>query len=606
MPNVTTELDSPANDLAVIDDVWAPLLARIGAWIVFPLCAVLTVIHLWSASPDYARAVATGTLSLVGLIAIFLLQQERYRAGFMTMIVGGWLAATLLVSVSGGLYSNNVAIYPLIILIAGLFLGTRTAWIIAGITIVTALALAAATAGWDLAVPPRKALVFPLGTLLSVILMSAFGTWAFSRFLQERIENLRQETASRKQAQSRLLEANEQMALLNGNLEAMVDERTRELRETATRLQQIIDTIDSGLLVWSPERKLVLWNEAFTRMFPATAVSMHPGAERDEIGRLMRSTGDLVAADDPAAGWDSIGKHEISLTSGRILEINRLETLNGGRLVMHSDVTELRRHRQILSRNERMAALGNLVAGVAHEINTPLGNALMVSSTLEDLIRDFDKTRGEGTIKRSTFDEFVRKVHEANDQLLRNLRRSADLVLHFKQVAVDQTSDRRRSFDLASGLEDIQATVSNRVRKAGHHIEVDCPPELRMDSYPGALAQIVTNLVENAIIHGFDERTGGTIRLSARADGENHVLITFSDDGQGIPEAHRDRIFDPFFTTRLGTGGSGLGLSIVLSLTRDVLGGEVSVDSSPAFGTTFVFRLPRLAPSKPDPSSPPA
>jgi len=333
-------------------------------------------------------------------------------------------------------------------------------------------------------------------------------------------------------------------------------------------------------------------------MFPATAPLLRAGLDRETLGGMMRSGDELIPPDHPAAQWDALGNFEVALPNGRILEINRWRTADDGRLIMHTDVTELRRNRQIIARNERMAALGSLVAGVAHEINTPLGNALMVSTTLADHLREFDDARDDGPLKRSTFDQFVRRVHESNDHLLRNLRRAADLILHFKQVAVDQTSDRRRRFELGTVLEDVRATVANRVRKAGHAIEVQCPPGIGMDSYPGALGQIATNLVENAITHAFDHRQNGRIAIAVRALPADEVEITFSDDGNGIPAKDLGRIFDPFFTTRLGSGGSGLGLSIVLNLVRDALGGEISVHSSPGQGTQFVIRIPATAPAR--------
>jgi signal transduction histidine kinase len=406
------------------------------------------------------------------------------------------------------------------------------------------------------------------------------------------------DVTARREAEIQIQDMTRQLASVNAELEKRVTERTRELEATAVRLQQIIDTIDSALLVWSGQRKLILWNQAFLRMFPATAPLLQIDLEREALAAIMRTTGDIIPADHPAAQWDALGTHEVALPNGRIIEINRLRTADDGRLIMHTDVTELRRNRQIIARNERLAALGSLVAGVAHEINTPLGNALMVSTTLADHLREFDHARDDGPLKRSTFDQFIARVHESNDHLLRNLRRAADLILHFKQVAVDQTSDRRRRFELGTVLEDVLATVSSRVRKAGHTIEARCPPGIRMDSYPGAIGQIVTNLVENALIHAFDNRQNGHIVICASALSDHEAEITVSDDGNGIPSQDIGRIFDPFFTTRLGSGGSGLGLSIVLNLVRDALGGDIGVESAPAQGTRFVIRIPATAPAR--------
>jgi signal transduction histidine kinase len=279
-----------------------------------------------------------------------------------------------------------------------------------------------------------------------------------------------------------------------------------------------------------------------------------------------------------------------------VISIERMATSEGGRLVLQSDVTALRRTAEVLARNERMASLGNLVAGIAHEINTPIGNALMVASALGGRIAEFDEALAGGPLRRSVLDGFISTVRESEDLLVRNLQRAANLIQNFKQVAVDQTSDRRRVFDLATVLEEVRMTLVPRFKHSPFVLDLDAEVGVSLDSFPGALGQVATNLVENALVHAFEGRTQGRITVSARRLGDSAEIVC-ADDGNGVPPEVRPRIFDPFFTTKLGKGGSGLGLSIVLNLVRDLLGGDMRVESETGQGTRFVIEIPLRAPS---------
>lgn len=269
---------------------------------------------------------------------------------------------------------------------------------------------------------------------------------------------------------------------------------------------------------------------------------------------------------------------------------------------LHNETEERRAAEKALARNERMASLGGLVAGVAHEINTPIGNALMVATTVQDRIRTLARLVDEGQLRRSVLDGFVSDLRDSGRLIERNLHRAAELIRNFKQVAVDQTSDRRRHFDLATTLDEIRMTLAPRFQQLPQELVLDAESGIPMDSYPGALGQIMTNLVENALLHAFAGRDEGCLRVTARRSGEAAVELVFEDDGRGIPEDMQGRVFDPFFTTRLGQGGSGLGLSIVLNLARDLLGGDIVMSSTAGHGTRFVLTIPRIAPipAKPD------
>ncbi|HEX5803235.1 MAG TPA: HAMP domain-containing sensor histidine kinase, partial [Azospira sp.] len=260
-----------------------------------------------------------------------------------------------------------------------------------------------------------------------------------------------------------------------------------------------------------------------------------------------------------------------------------------------ADITVQVRTADALARNERMASLGRLMAGIAHEINTPIGNALMVSSAIDDRVRDLKSMLATGTLRRSAIEIGLANIAEAGDLTVRNLMRAGQLIQNFKQVAVDQTSEQRRKFQLASVLDDLRLTLMHRLRHAACDFTLHVDDGIGMDSYPGAIGQIVTNLVENSLLHAFDGRSDCSLKIVAHQLGDT-VEILFSDNGSGI---HRDvlpRIFDPFFTTKMGQGGTGLGLSILINLVRDLLGGDVKVDSQVGRGTDFHILLPLVAP----------
>jgi len=375
----------------------------------------------------------------------------------------------------------------------------------------------------------------------------------------------------------------------------------RELRRSTARLQEIIDTLDSGLVLWDKEHRLLAWNRAFERMFPEIAPRLAMGLHRRDFAAQMQGFGSFQPGEEAVAGhWDSIGTWDRHLVDGRLIAMQRLATSDGGRLVLHTDVTESRRSAEVLARNERMASLGKLVAGIAHEVNTPIGNALMVASTLRQRIDETEKGVTEATLRRSELMDFLRLLRESDDLVLRNLGRAAELVQHFKQVAVDQVSDRRRRFDLAAVIEEIAATLHVRLRRSAHCLELELLPGLVMDSYPGALGQIVGNLVENSLLHAYADGECGRLRLAVRDLPDGKVELVYSDDGRGIASDQLPRVFDPFYTTRMGLGGSGLGLSIVLNLTRDLLGGDLEIDSRVGDGTRFRLVLPQVAPRRPN------
>lgn len=250
-----------------------------------------------------------------------------------------------------------------------------------------------------------------------------------------------------------------------------------------------------------------------------------------------------------------------------------------------------------LVQKEKLSALGALVAGIAHELNTPIGNSLTVASTLQSGANEFAAAVETG-LTRSRLTSFLNDSREGADILVRCLRQAAKLVASFKQVAVDQSSVNRRAFALDEMVTELLITLGPSFRNCSHTVTNMIPSGITLDSYPGPLGQILTNLINNAVIHAFEQEQKGTIEIAAERLADK-VVLTVSDNGMGIPEEHLSRIFDPFFTTKLGQGGSGLGLNIVYNLVRDILGGTIRVESTIGNGTRFVLTLPLIAPVPP-------
>jgi PAS domain S-box-containing protein len=282
-----------------------------------------------------------------------------------------------------------------------------------------------------------------------------------------------------------------------------------------------------------------------------------------------------------------------------LLELNA--TLESRVAARTADLTiameDLRRTQQELIQSEKLASLGAMVAGIAHELNTPVGNALMMNSTLAHNQLAFERQLDEG-LKRTQLNAFLLSVHEVTDLVDRNLRRTADLILSFKQVAVDQASEQRRRFKLDEIVHEISVTMGPGLRKSPYQLLNEVPPGILMDSYPGPLGQVLINLVHNALKHAFDGRENGQFRLQAELLGSDKLRLIFSDNGVGIPRQNIGHIFDPFFTTKLGQGGSGLGLSIVHNIVTGMLGGRIEVTSTPGMGTEFQIDLPLSAPQQ--------
>jgi signal transduction histidine kinase len=261
-----------------------------------------------------------------------------------------------------------------------------------------------------------------------------------------------------------------------------------------------------------------------------------------------------------------------------------------------SALLELNAAQQNLIDAERLAALGGLVAGVAHEVNNPIGISLTVASSFARRTDQFDaEMRSSTPLRRSQLEEFVRSSRDASQQLVGNLHRAAELIQSFKQVAVDRSHAERRQFSLSEATDQIIASLRPVLKRSPITLTVDVPEGLVVDGFPGSYGQILTNLFLNAANHAFPDGRSGAITISAKPRGNDDIEIIFADNGAGMTPDVQRQAFDPFFTTRRNEGGTGLGLHIVYNLVTQQLGGRMMLESRLGQGTTFRIIMPRAA-----------
>jgi PAS domain S-box-containing protein len=321
-------------------------------------------------------------------------------------------------------------------------------------------------------------------------------------------------------------------------------------------------------------------------------VSLALSAVRNADGKVTGFLGMARDITEHMAAQESLMQLNTQLDS-RVNE--RTRALQQSSQQLQAALDDLRRTQAQLVQSEKLAGLGSIVAAVAHELNTPIGNCVTVASALQDKTDSFGQQVAGGALRRSQLEDYLESAREGMQLLMRGLQRTHDLVSNFKRVAVDQSGSQRRQFDLKQAVGDVVALMLPTLRTTPHQLNMEVPAGLMMDSFPGAVEQIVNNLVNNSLLHGFAGRAQGVMLLSAQRQGDR-LRLDYRDDGVGMsPEVLR-HIFDPFFTTALGKGGSGLGMSICYNLITGPLGGSIEVASVPGQGSSFTIVLPCIAP----------
>ncbi|OEZ54514.1 GAF domain-containing sensor histidine kinase [Duganella sp. HH105] len=275
-------------------------------------------------------------------------------------------------------------------------------------------------------------------------------------------------------------------------------------------------------------------------------------------------------------------------------EIRRAkETLEEQNAALENALTSLKDAQGELVRQEKLASLGRLVAGVAHEINTPLGICVTATSHLVEELKLTREDLAAGTLDEDGLNQFFEIIDQSLRIMTTNTQRAAALVRSFKQVAVDQSSDDIRSFNLRKYLDEVLLSLQPKLKGKPIAVEIACDEHINMASFPGAVSQIVTNMVVNSLVHGFEEGQAGKIKISGKVDGD-FVDFEYSDDGAGMDTSTLAQLFDPFFTTKRGSGGSGLGAHILYNLVTGALGGTIKVASAPGMGLHYKLRFPKV------------
>jgi PAS domain S-box-containing protein len=412
-----------------------------------------------------------------------------------------------------------------------------------------------------------------------------------------------------------------------GTVRDITDQKRAEdaIAEGRRLLQDVIDTVPAVINVKNRELRYVLMNRYMAGIFgiePADAIGRTTSDLMSRYGAQKTDENDhKVLAKGSELGFyeeeyiDSSGNmrqwlvNKLPLLDARG-EIENIVTValdigerKRGELEMRkardaaeSALRNLRETQASLIEAEKLAALGRLVAGVAHEVNNPVGISLTVASSLERKTNLFAAEVERGNLKRSSLNDFLEASRDASSQLVANLNRAAELIQSFKQVAADRNYSDQRAFDLGDLTEQVVMSLRPGLRKHNLTLNVQCQPNLMMNSYPGPYGQVLTNLFLNSVAHAFPQGRPGTVEIKVREYDRDNVEVLFSDNGIGMSLDVRRRAFDPFFTTRRDQGGTGLGLHIVYSIVTNRLGGRLDLDSQPGGGTQVQIILPRTAP----------
>ncbi len=576
---------APDEDLPLGDataKVLLTLLIIIGAASVVLMAQAVVVIG-WS-----WNVIGSPFIAVVAIVSAWQLRRKRVRRAVEVLLWGLTINTLALPFFVAGIKTPALFALPTLCVMAGWLLGSRHA---AGIAVASAVVLSAQVLAQRLGISNPNAADRPLETYLIILVVSTFLAMVITRAA---VKSFQRQVQSIKQS----------------------DERFRALFRANPLPGSLVDNDGATLEV----------NHAWVALF-GIAASEVQGRNASELGiwrndehraqvRARLAVGEFVA------GFPTT-LHTVSGERHFLLYVSPVEFIDGVRLVttlvdqtdrlaaeaaqraltesleervaqrtaeLSQTVQALKAAQEELVHAEKLASLGAMVAGISHELNTPIGNTLTMASTLKDVSKEFDQKSQSGAMRKSDLSHYLSNVSEMADLIERNARRAADLIASFKQVAVDRSSQRRREFNVANLVADVLVTSQPLVRGRGVLFTQDVVEDLTCDTYPGPVEQILTNFVQNAVLHGFGERDAGHIDIQVRKDGDS-VVITVKDDGAGMSEHTLRHIFDPFFTTRLGQGGSGLGLSVSHHLAVAVLGGDLTAASQPGEGCTMTLRF---------------
>lgn len=403
--------------------------------------------------------------------------------------------------------------------------------------------------------------------------------------------------------EKRVTERTEALREANEKLLKENEERKRiekDLRESEKRFRELADFLPQPVYEMDMKGKIKYMSHVGYEMAGYTKEELkeigyfekiiHP----DDRERFHQNMGLLISGKKaPPSEYTLISKQgaliPLNLYVAAIVKQGKVSGLRG----IAVDLRIRKKEEKELVQYEKMTALGNLVAGVAHEINTPLGIGITASTFLEDSTVKYLIKLNAGDATEADTRKFADIVSEASSLIYSNLKRAADQVNSFKTVAVDQASGEFRSFGIKNYINDVLLSLRPKYKRTGHHISLNCPEDLEIYSSPGAFSQIITNLIINSLDHGLSDREAGQMVIDIKRDGQS-LLFHYADNGKGMKKETSERIFEPFYTTSKKNGGTGLGMHIVHTIVTQTLKGTIECHSTEGIGTEFLMQVPMM------------
>jgi PAS domain S-box-containing protein len=574
--------------------------------------------------PELGRISTTLLIAVAGPVALMLLRRGQQRLGFSVFLWTVWATICLQTVLRSGILNSSLHANAVLILMTGWLLGMRQAmWLwLASVGWAGVLALNSSFHWWTPLSTPNAGIywlamtcVWSIGFFVMRLIFNANQQRmqeieTLNAALHEKVQALAlQEQATRlnEQRVTQVLMASP-LPITVGSFEggAYIDVNPAWERTFGHRREDVIGKTSVDLGFWRDLTERQGWLDQFARAGRVSGHEVNFKMRDGSTRTFLLSSERFLYGDKECALTMSMDVTERKRLESELRELNahleqrvaeRTQAVDQSNRELVHAMAFLQKAQDELVQSEKLASLGSLVAGVAHELNTPLGNALVTTSALHERLQATQQAVATGQLKKSTLDAFMRHAQEGVTLTQRSLARAVDLIASFKKVAVDQASERRRTFDLEQMLHEVVDTLRPNIRQAHISLSLDLQPGLALDSFPGPLGQVVINLVMNAVTHAFEGRDSGTITVTTQSlEGQRSVRIQVTDDGVGIAPQHVTQVFDPFFTTRMGQGGSGLGLSISRRIVTKILGGQLTVHSSVGKGSTFEIVLPLIAP----------
>ena len=600
--------DRPASDF--IDDEL--LFRRFAVWLnVFLLGAALAIFvtALLGAPGEWKRYIML-MMVVITAVASLALVKRNPRHAIAVSAIGIWVMSTTTVLVFAGVHSAVVVVFPFLIGLAGWAMGRR--WVIAltALTIVLVIGVALAEL-WGVFHPTGRTHPMIVGVQISaVMVVIAFLTIA---------------------ARHNLAHSRDQALALSKALQQQVAEVAMNERQ----LELLLENVPAAVASFDAQSRLRSCNQRYADLFaahptdiigkaiadyvpPLTLEQIMPFWDKAMAGEAQTYRRFNVDPKTSAVTWmdatvkpDYEGNHIVGLyamltdVTDKVQSEAEIRNLNSDleqRVTRRTHelsqaMEKLHESREELVRSQAKATLAALVASVSHELGTPIGNSVLVASSLQDLARNLQNQLDTNQLKKSTLNDLNRTLNEGSGLLLHNLKRAEVLLKNFKQVSADQASEQRRPFDLAAMVGEVVSSMAPSLKTQPHRVIQEVAAGITMDSYPGPLGQVVINLINNAYMHAFEGRSDGVLRISSVVTGPE-VTLRFEDNGVGISEETLVHLFEPFFSTKIGYGGTGLGMSIVEKIVRETLGGAMQVASVVGQGTTMSITLPLVAPEQ--------